>query len=300
MRKTVLNIIVFMMTISLMHADSDIAPDTLAKKYGKSFNYFISGVELPESLDICGDIIPLDMPDIRERAEREFYLLLQQPGQIMLYIKRSGRLFPMYEKILAEAGLPDDLKYLSVAESALYQSQSHAGAVGLWQFMPATAKELGLVVGKHVDERRHPEKSTRAAVKYLKRGYKATNSWALTLAGYNMGFTGVKRRLTSQYGTDYYDLFLNSETSRFVFRVAIIKELMKNAEKYGFVVPDYKKYKPYKTKTVDVTGPIADLTDWAVTQGTNYKYIRLLNPWILGDYLPAPRNAPWQILIPED
>ena len=159
--------------------------------------------------------------------------------------------------------MPDDLKYLSVAESALYQARSHAGAVGLWQFMKSTARLMGLHVSNYVDERRHPKKSTKAAMKYLKQGYKSLGSWSLTAAGYNMGHGNVRKHLKHQEGDDYFDLYLNSETSRFLFRIAIIKEIMKNAEKYGFIVKDEDRYHPRKVKIIIWNSSIPDLADWA-------------------------------------
>jgi membrane-bound lytic murein transglycosylase D len=261
---------------------------------------FISSVDIPDELNFCGEEIPLDNPEVRERAEREFYLLMQQPGQIILYLKRSGRYFPMYERIIADNGMPDDLKYLSVAESALYMARSAKDAVGLWQFIPSTAKVMGLTVNDYVDERRHPEKSTIAAMKYLRDGYAKHGSWILTVAGYNMGHTGVTQSLSYQNADDYFDLFLNEETSRFIFRIAIIKEIMKNHEKYGFSMDEEDWYQPYKTRTIKETKNITDLHTWAIENGTTYKWVKLLNPWILQRRLPSPpKGQTWEILIPE-
>jgi len=170
-------------------------------------NYFefISSLTLPEKLELCGERIPLEIPEVRERAEREFYLLLQQPGQVILYLKRSGRYFPMFERIIKEYNMPDDIKYLSVAESALYQARSAKDAVGLWQFIEGTARAYGLRVDKEVDERRHPEKSTRAAMQYLRRAYNRFNNWLLAFASYNMGAEGVANNLDFQGTNNYFD-----------------------------------------------------------------------------------------------
>lgn len=261
------------------------------------FNY-ISQVKLPETLELCGEQIPLDDYEVRERAEREFYLLLQQPGQIMLYLKRSGRYFPTYEKVIRMNNMPDDLKYLSVAESALYQATSTAGAIGLWQFMASTGKAMGLQIDDYVDERRHPEKSTMAAMKYLKQGYEQHGSWLLTLAGYNMGHTGVANNVDFQNAEDYFDLYLNSETSRFIFRIALIKEFMQHPEKYGFNITKEDKYRDPETKIIKVNSAISDLSKWAIENGTTYKYVKLLNPWILKRELPNPKSGSWEILVP--
>lgn len=264
-------------------------------------NEFISTVKLPDTLDFCGEPVPIDDPEIRERAEREFYLLLQQPGQIMLYFKRSGRYFPMYERVMREMNMPEDLKYLSVAESALYQAKSWAGAVGLWQFMKATGRKYDLHVSSYVDERRHPEKSTYAAMEYLSDAYEKTNSWILSAAGYNMGVYGVQRRMNFQKSSnDYFDLFLNSETSRYIFRIVIIKEIMQHPEKYGFKIKKDDLYEPPNTETVSWGASIPDLSAWAIDNGTTYKHVKLLNPWIMKNRLRPPLSGQkYEILIPK-
>jgi membrane-bound lytic murein transglycosylase D len=198
--------------------------------------------------------------------------------------------------------MPDDLKYLSVAESALYQSTSRAGAVGFWQFMKGTAREYGLHVSDYVDERRNPEKSTYAAMKYLKDAYKRSGSWTLAAAGYNMGMGGVNKAMNYHIDAeDYYDLYLNSETSRYVFRIVIIKDIMKYPEKYGFIIDENELYKPYKTKKVVWDSSIDNLAVWASQRGTSYKDVKILNPWILKRSLRPPLSGKkYEILIPED
>jgi hypothetical protein len=254
---------------------------------------------LPDTLYLCGERIPLEIPEIRERAEREYFLLLQDPGQVMLYLKRSGKFFPMYDKLLKEAGLPEDLKYLSVAESALYQSRSVKSALGLWQFMEGTGKSMGLQIDKFVDERCHPEKSTLAAIKYLAKGYKTHGSWISTLAGYNMGNFGVSESMTYQNALDYFSLYLNEETSRFVFRILAIKLVMTNPKIHGYNLVESDYYKPEATEKVDWPKSISDLSEWAIAQGTTYKQVKLLNPWILGRSLPSPQGGKiWEIELP--
>lgn len=265
----------------------------------RSYIEYLSTIDLPDSLDFCGEKVPLDIPEVRERAEREFYVLLQQPGQIILYLKRSGRYFPLFERILKEEGMPDDIKYLSVAESALYMARSPKDAVGLWQFIPETAKAMGLIVNDYVDERRHPEKSTYAAIKYLKSGFATHKSWLLTAAGYNMGHQNVVDNISFQGRDNYFDLFLNEETSRYILRIVSIKEVMKNAEKYGFKVSEDKKYKQEPFKIIEWDKEIPNLAEWAKQHNCTYKDIKLLNPWILKRSLPAPiRGKIYQIYIP--
>lgn len=257
-----------------------------------------SSIELPDELDFCGEKLPLDNPEIRERAERELYLNLQQPGQLMLYIKRSTKYFPLFEKLLKEENMPDDLKYLPVAESALYMARSGKDAVGLWQFMPETAKSFGLIVDEYVDERRHPIKSTQAALKYLRGGHKRFRSWLMAAAGYNMGYSGLEDDCSFQGTEKFSELYLNEETSRYVFRIAIIKFIMKNGEKYGLHFPS-DGYSIQNQKTIEVHDAISNLSVWAKEHGTTYKHIKLLNPWILKRSLPKAKNHPYKIAIPE-
>ncbi|TAL66813.1 MAG: lytic transglycosylase domain-containing protein [Bacteroidetes bacterium] len=265
----------------------------------QNFFTYLSSLKLPNQLEFCGEKIPLDIPEVKERAEREFYLLMQQPGQIILYIKRSGRYFPIFEKIIKEKNLPDDLKYLSVVESALYMSRSSKGAVGLWQFMPGTARSYGLQVDDYVDERRHPEKSTEAALEYLKDGYKQHKSWILSAAGYNMGNTNVASHLDFQNGNSFFDLFLNEETSRYILRIVVIKEIMSNTDKYGFKIAQSEKYKPDNIKYIECNEEIPNLSKWASDQGTTYKDVKILNPWLLDKKLPKPsKGDSYKIAVP--
>jgi membrane-bound lytic murein transglycosylase D len=278
--------------------DSERLQSQTYKELPTQFNAYLSSLQLPNKLDFCGERIPIEIPEVRERVEREFYLLLQQPGQIILYLKRAGRYFPMFEKILKEEKAPDDLKFLSVAESALYMSRSGKGAVGLWQFMESTAKTLGLQVDDNVDERRNPELSTYSACKYLKQGYNKHNSWIMAAAGYNMGHTGVNESKEFQGVTDYFEMFLNEETSRYILRIVVIKEIMTHPDKYGFLLKPEQLYQPDKIKTIKVERAIDNLAEWAKKQGTTYKDVKILNPWILKRALPVPKGKAYEIAIP--
>jgi membrane-bound lytic murein transglycosylase D len=270
-----------------------------AQPNNQSFIQFLSSVKLPDKLDFCGEIVPLEIPEVRERAEREFYVNLQQPGQIILYLKRAGKLFPIFEKIIKENDMPDDLKYIAVAESALYMSRSSKDALGIWQFIAETGKKMGLLINEFADERCHIEKSTRAALRYLKDGYDAHKSWTLAAAGYNMGHTNLGDNVEFQSSHNYYDLYLNEETSRYILRIAILKEIMQNHEKYGFDLKPEDLYSQGKTNIVQCNNEIPNLSEWAKSNGTTYKYVKLLNPWILKRKLPAPpRGSAWEITVP--
>jgi len=297
MKKMILFLLIFSLTYGVSQPERQ---ESVRSRKANEFFKYIASLKLPKHLEWCGERVPLDIDEVRERAEREFYLLLQRPGQLMLYIKRAGRYFPMFERIIKKNKMPDDLKYLSVAESALYMSRSSKGAVGLWQFIPSTARHYGLIVNDLVDERRNVEKSTKAAMRYLKQGYKSHKSWMMAAAGYNMGHTNLKYSADLQGSRNYFDLFLNDETSRYIFRIVIIKELMKHAAKYGLIVPDDEKYKPYKSKNVLVGRKVSNIAVWAKKHGTTYKYVKLYNPWILKRSLPKPPNkGVWVVKIPD-
>jgi membrane-bound lytic murein transglycosylase D len=260
----------------------------------------LSAIETPRELDFGGEPMPMQDPEVRKRFERELLLNLQSDGQILLYLKRSGEVFDMYDRILKEEGVPTDLKYLSVAESALFQSQSGKGAVGLWQFIPETGRRYGLRIDEYVDERRDPEKSTRAAARYLRDNYGRYNSWYLAMAAYNMGEGATNDDLSFQRQRSFFDLYVNEETSRYPFRIMAIKEIMSNPAKYGFNLRESDYYRLPKSKTVEVSEAIANLAEWSEKQGSTYKKVKLANPWILKRSLPAPTGAAYRILVPEE
>jgi hypothetical protein len=276
------------------------SPSPDAPPLNKLYRPNISTLKLPAQLDFCGEVVPLSNPEVRKRMDREFLLNLQWDGQVMLYLKRSGEFFPMFDTLLARQGVPSDLKYLAVAESALFQAQSGKGAVGLWQFIPETGRRYGLRVDDFVDERRDPEKSTLAAIRYLKDLKARFGSWALAAAAYNMGEGAVDDDLSFQNGHTYYDLYLNEETSRYLFRIVSLKEIMSHTEKYGYDLDPDEYYHPVPSTSVAVNTEISNLARWAEAQGTTYKDVKLLNPWILKRTLPKPSaDAPYVIEIPD-
>ena len=259
----------------------------------------ISQLKLPKHLDFCGEALELDNPIMQERAEREFFINLQSPGQIILYLKRSGRYFPIFDSIFKKYNIPEDIKYLAVAESGLQNVMSPKQAYGIWQFIPTTAKEYNLQVDEYVDERLNIYKSTEAACKYLQRAYEVYGSWTLAACAYNMGFSNLSNNIDFQNTRNFYELFLNEETSRYIFRIAILKEILKNHRKYGFNIPTTEIYKPFKTKQVIWSEEIPNLAVWAKAQGTSYLWVKVLNPWLLKRSLPKPKT-PYVIDIPVD
>jgi len=256
----------------------------------ENYLHYLSKLKLPERLDFCGEPIPLDQPIMRERAEREFYTNLQSPGQLILYLKRSSRYFPIFDSIFKKYNIPDDIKYLAVAESGLQIAMSPKSAYGIWQFIPSTAKDWGLTVDDNVDERLDIYKSTDAACRYLKKAYEIYGSWTLAACAFNMGFSNLTSSIDFQNTRNFYELFLNEETSRYIFRIAVLKELLSNHKKYGIYLSKEDFYYPFQTKRIIWNAEIPDLAQWAKSQGTSYFWVKILNPWILKRSLPKPKD----------
>lgn len=254
---------------------------------------------LPDSADFAGEPVPLDDPSVRESLDRELTSICFMHGTTLLCIKRSGRWFPMIEKILKEEGLPDDFKYLCVTESSLSNAISPAKAVGFWQFLSATAKNFGLEVTDEVDERYHVEKATRAACKYLKSGKKTLGSWTLAAAGYNMGNAGAQKSVTTQKAKGYWDTYFNPETARYAYRIVAYKLLFENPKKYGVMVSPTELYQPYNYKEVEVTTSIPDLMKFSQDHHISYKTLKEWNPWLRSTKLTVAPGKKYIILIPK-
>lgn len=252
----------------------------------------------PTSVDFCGEKTPLHLYDVKERFDRELIINSNLHASTLIIIKRANREFPIIEPILKKYGVPDDFKYLAVAESALTNATSSAGAKGFWQFMPATAKERGMEVTDEVDERYHLIKSTEAACKYLLDAKQKMGSWTLAAASYNGGLAGVNRQITSQGENNYYDLLLTEETYRYVFRILALKEILQNPDKYGYTYRQDELYNAIPTRTVTVDSSITDLAKFAKGQGINYKILKIHNPWLRDKKLTNTSRKKYDIEIP--
>ncbi|MEI7508039.1 MAG: lytic transglycosylase domain-containing protein [Flavobacterium sp.] len=252
----------------------------------------------PTSVDFAGEKAPLQIADVQERLDRELIVNANLHSSTILIMKRANRAFPIMEPILKQYGVPDDFKYLAVIESALTNAVSAAGAKGVWQFMPETAKEKGMEVNEVVDERYHLQKSTEAACKYLVKAKEKLGSWTLAAASYNGGMGGLSRKLDEQKVASYYDLMLTDETYRYVFRILALKEIMKNPALYGFDVSKSELYENLPTKTIQVDSSITDLASFAKAQGINYKILKIHNPWLRDKKLDNPSKKKYQLEIP--
>ncbi len=252
----------------------------------------------PMKIDFAGEVVPTYLADVYERLDRELVTNTNYHTNTTLVLKRANKVFPVIEPILKKHGIPDDFKYLAVIESSLVNAVSPAGARGVWQFMPATAKEKGLEVTDEVDERYHLVKSTEAACVYLKDAKDKFGSWTLAAASYNGGMSGVQRQLDSQNVTSYYDVLLTEETSRYVFRILALKEIMTHPVEYGFKFSKEELYNEVQVKTIEIDSSISDFASFAQTQGINYKILKIHNPWLREKKLDNPNKKKYIIEIP--
>lgn len=277
-------------------AGQDVAENDVDKNVADS--YRISAIDIPEDLNFAGEVVPQDDPEIMERIDREFLVNTYWQSNALLLIKRAHKYFPIIGPILAKNGVPDDFKYLAVAESGLQNVVSHAGATGFWQIMKATGREYGLEVNSNVDERYHLEKATEVACEYLNRHYKKYGSWTLTAASYNAGAGAISKYLGIQQVEDYYDLLLGQETGRYVFRIMAIKEILSHPEKYGFVVEEKDMYKAVPTFKVEVDEPVLSFADFAQKYEINYRILKRHNPWLREPHLNNSSRKKYTVEIP--
>ena len=254
----------------------------------------------PASANFCGENAPLEITDVRERFDRELLVNANLHSSTLLILKRANRAFPIIEPILKRNNIPDDFKYLAVIESALINATSPAGAKGIWQFMPETAREKGMEVSEFVDERYHLEKSTEAACKYLQSAKNKFGSWTLAAASYNGGMLGIQKQIDFQKVDNYYDLLLIEETHRYVFRILALKEIMKNPKDFGFELQPKDLYHPLQTQKIMVDSSITDLAIFAKSQNVNYKILKLHNPWLREKKLPNLAKKQYILEIPKN
>lgn len=255
---------------------------------------------IPDEVNFAGENVPVQYFDVYESLDREILVNSYWHSATLQIIKLSKKLFPVIEPILQKNGVPDDFKYLAAAESGLRNVTSPAGAKGYWQIMSSTAKQYGLEVNSYVDERCHLEKSTEAACKYLNGAYKEFGNWALVAASYNAGRAGISRQLDRQNANSYYDLLLNSETARYMYRLIAFKLIMENPAHFGFDISEGVMYKYPQIKEIKVENTVDNLIDFAKSHSTNYKVLHYLNPWLRTDKLPNISGKTYYLKIPVD
>lgn len=255
-------------------------------------------IYVPKTATLFGERVPLEYFDVAESLERELLVNTFYQSQTTQILKYKHRFFPIIDSILKVYEIPEDFKYLAVAESGLRVNISPKGAAGFWQIIESTAKMYDLTVSEEVDQRYDLEKATEAACKYFKNAYKKFGNWTMVAASYNLGIGGLSRQAGYQKITSFYDLYTNSETSRYVFRILAFKLILENPELYGY--HNIKPYPTIKQKTVVVDSSITDLAEFARSQGSNYKMLKTLNPWLRDKKLTNKDSVAYKIILIED
>lgn len=261
--------------------------------------YTVCSVEIPGQVTFAGEPVPLDLFDVKESLDRELLSNTYFHSQTIRLIKMANRYFPQIEPVLKKNLVPDDFKYLAVAESGLTQAVSPAKAVGFWQLLKGTAQEYGLEVGTEVDERYHVTKSTEVACQYLIDSYRKYGNWTMTAASYNAGRRGMDRQIERQKKENYYDLLLNEETARYLYRVVAFKLIFEDPAAYGFTISKKDLYPEIPVYIVEVDSAIADFAGFAGEHGTNYKVLKYLNPWLRDNKMSNPAHKKYEIFVPE-
>jgi membrane-bound lytic murein transglycosylase D len=269
------------------------APDSIG-------THMFTPIELPAKLSFAGEEVPMEYYDVRENLDRELLSTVYFHSQTIRYIKNAKRYFSIIEPILKSNDVPEDFKYLAVAESGFdVRAVSPAKAMGLWQILESAAKENGLEVNTEVDERYHIEKSTEAACRILKSAYLKYGSWSLVAASYNGGRAFVDKQISIQKAKSYYDLLFGEETTRYVFRILSLKLVMENPKKYGFRIKKDQFYPVIETKTIEINSPVPDWASFAIEKGITYKTLKMFNPWLRETFLKNPIRKTYFIKIPE-
>lgn len=263
-----------------------------------SFNS-VSPVTVEGDLYFAGERVPLEDPDVKERLERELQLNTHWHSNTLMCMKMANRYFGEIEKLLSENGVPSDFKYLALIESGFRNEVSPAGAVGFWQLVKGTAQSLGLQVNDEVDERYHIEKATKAACDYLKDAKEKFGSWTTAAASYNLGRPSMAQRIKDQKRSNFYDMYFNPETSRYIFRMLAMKIIFSNPKEAGFDVQTEDLYQPYKYKVVEIDSGIADVADFAAQHNLKYKHIKMLNTWLREAQLTNKERKKYEIRILE-
>ena len=285
---------VFIIILVLISAKSD------EENFDSNETKIVYGtVVIPEKVEFAGEQLPVEKFYVKESLDRELLSNAYFHSQTIRLLKLAPRYFSVIEPILKEKGVPDDFKYLAVAESSFNpRAVSSANAVGLWQFLKTTAQQYGLIVNNEVDERYNVKKSTYAACDYLLNSYKKFGNWSMVAASYNAGLTGISRQVERQKTESYYDLLFGEETSRYVYRIIALKLIMENPAAYNFYVPDEEKYPIINTREIEIKSSVTDFAAFAAEHGVNYKLFKDFNPWLRENSLAVAAGKKYVVEIP--
>ncbi|HET6225176.1 MAG TPA: transglycosylase SLT domain-containing protein [Bacteroidia bacterium] len=278
--------------------DDSISDSNYEDYFNSSYKVF--SIRIPKNLNFAGEKTPIRDFSVREAMERELVINTYWQSQTLLLHKRANRWFTIIEPILEKNGIPDDFKYIPLIESQLTNVVSPQGATGFWQLVEPTARQYGLEITEDVDERYNVAKSTEAACKYFKEAYKQFNNWTLVAASYNLGMTGVQSQLDRQKVSSYYDVLLTEETARYIYRLLAMKEIISRPKVYGFILRKKDLYPVIPTKKITIDSTIHSLADFALTEGINYKYLKLFNPWLRTGSLNNPDRKKYILELPKN
>jgi hypothetical protein len=262
--------------------------------------FFNKPYKLPANVTFAGERMPLENFDTRESLDREILTSAYRHSSTIMIIKRANRYFPVIEKILNEYKIPDDFKYLLAAESEFLNVVSPAGATGFWQIMAGTGREAGMEINSVVDERYDIEKSTRFACNFFLKSYDKYGNWTLAAASYNGGRASLDEQIRIQKENNYYDLLLNEETARYIFRAVAYKLIINDPESFGFTIKKEEMYPRLDYFEVKVDTAVSDFSAFAKRYGTNYKLLKFLNPWLRKPYLTQKTGKSYTIKVPAE
>ena len=274
--------------------------DTNDNNFQNNFvqGYKVFALNLPSNIDFAGEKVPIKNFEVRESLDKELLQNVYYQSNTLLLFKRANRWFRIIEPILKKYNIPDDFKFIALVESNLTNVTSPAGATGFWQLIEATAKLYDLEINEEVDERYNVEKSTEAACKYFIESYRNFKNWTLVAASYNMGISGIKKQLEVQQVDNYYDLLLNQETSRYVFRILAIKEIFSHPRNYGYHIRKKDLYPFIPTYKIELSKGENDLALWAKENKVNYKILKYFNPWLRKNILSNKDSKIYFISLP--
>lgn len=299
--KHLLAVPMLMLLVILIKIFNFSSDDTVTDEDYRSYftsNYKVFGITIPKDINFCGEKIPIEDFTVREALERELLVNTYWQSQTILLHKRAARWFPVIEPILAKYGVPDDMKYVALAESGLTNAVSPQKATGFWQLMESTANHYGLEVNNEIDERYNVEKATEVACQVLLDAYKRYGNWTLAAASYNLGMGGIDKQIEKQKTNSYYNMYLNDETARYVYRIVALKEIISRPKSYGYHLRKQDLYPPIPVTKVSVDSSISDLAAFAIGKGTSFKILKTLNPWLLGTSLNNAAKKTYILQLP--